>query len=92
MWILPLDGQHRLAGAGPTVISRGILYSSLVDPREVILAAIAASAAAVVLCHNHPSWDPTPSADDRLVTEQLVAAGLSTCPSTTPSSLGEAGT
>jgi DNA repair protein RadC len=74
-WLLPLDSQHRLAGAGPTVITRGILNSSLVHPREVFLAAIAASAAAVVLVHNHPSGDPTPSADDRLVTEQLVAAG-----------------
>jgi len=74
-WILPLDSQHRLIGAGPTVITRGILNSSLVHPREVFLAAIAASAAAVILVHNHPSGDPTPSADDRLVTEQLVAAG-----------------
>ncbi len=74
-WILPLDSQHRLATAGPVVVTRGILNSSLVHPREVFLAAIAARAAAVVLCHNHPSGDPTPSADDRLVTEQLVAAG-----------------
>lgn len=74
-WILPLDSQHRLAGAGPTVITRGILNSSLVHPREVFLAAIAARAAAVILCHNHPSGDPTPSGDDRLVTEQLVSAG-----------------
>jgi DNA repair protein RadC len=74
-WILPLDSQHRLTGAGPTVITRGILNSSLVHPREVFLAAIAASAAAVILVHNHPSGDPTPSGDDRLVTEQLVAAG-----------------
>jgi len=36
---------------------------------------IAERAAAVILVHNHPSGDPTPSADDRLVTEQLVAAG-----------------
>jgi DNA repair protein RadC len=74
-WILPLDSQHRLCGAGPTVITRGILYSSLVHPREVFCAAIVAGAAAVILTHNHPSGDPTPSADDRTVTEQLVAAG-----------------
>jgi hypothetical protein len=41
----------------------------------VFCAAIVASAAAVILSHNHPSGDPTPSSDDRLVTEQLVAAG-----------------
>ena len=74
-WILPLDSQHRLAGVGPTVITRGILNSSLVHPREVFCAAIVAGAAAVVLSHNHPSGDPTPSADDRAITDQLVAAG-----------------
>ena len=74
-WILPLDSQHRLVGGAPTVITRGILNSSLVHPREVFCAAIVARAAALVLCHNHPSGDPTPSADDRVVTEQLVSAG-----------------
>ena len=74
-WILALDTQHRLIGNAPTVITRGILNSSLVHPREVFLAAIAASAAAIILVHNHPSGDPTPSADDRVVTDQLVAAG-----------------
>ena len=74
-WILTLDAQHRLAGGAPTVITRGILNSSLVHPREVFCAAIVATAAALILCHNHPSGDPSPSADDRLVTEQLVAAG-----------------
>ena len=75
VWILPLDAQHQLVGAGPTVITRGILNSSLVHPREVFIAAIASRAAAVILVHNHPSGDPTPSPDDRAVTDQLVAAG-----------------
>jgi len=74
-WILALDSQHRIAGAGPTVITRGILNSSLVHPREVFCAAIVAGAAAVILSHNHPSGDPTPSVDDRVVTDQMVAAG-----------------
>ena len=74
-WILPLDSQHRLAGVGPAVITRGILNSSLVHPREVFRAAIEANAAAIVLVHNHPSGDPTPSPDDRVITEQLAAAG-----------------
>ncbi len=73
-WILALDSQHRLIG-GPITITRGILNSSLVHPREVFRAAIVAGAAALILCHNHPSGDPTPSADDRAVTDQLVAAG-----------------
>lgn len=72
-WILALDSQHRVTA--PTVITRGILNASLVHPREVFQAAILAGAAAIVLCHNHPSGDPTPSQDDRAVTDQLVAAG-----------------
>ena len=68
-----LDAQHRLER--DITITRGILNSSLVHPREVFREAIAERAAALILVHNHPSGDPTPSADDRQVTEQLVAAG-----------------
>jgi DNA repair protein RadC len=74
-WILCLNAQHRLIGNAPVAITRGILTSSLVHPREVFRAAIVAGSAAIILCHNHPSGDPTPSADDRLVTDMLVAAG-----------------
>ncbi len=68
-----LDAQHRLER--DITVTRGILNSSLVHPREVFREAIAERAAAIVLVHNHPSGDPTPSTDDRLVTDQLVAAG-----------------
>ncbi len=68
-----LDAQHRLER--DVCVTRGILNSSLVHPREVFREAIAERAAAIILVHNHPSGDPTPSADDRAVTEQLVAAG-----------------
>ena len=68
-----LDSQHCLER--DITITRGILNSSLVHPREVFREAIAERAAAIILVHNHPSGDPTPSADDRVVTEQLVAAG-----------------
>src|SRR5688500_4462667 len=68
-----LDSQHRLER--DVTVTRGILNSSLVHPREVFREAIAERAAAVILVHNHPSGDPTPSADDRTVTDQLVAAG-----------------
>jgi DNA repair protein RadC len=68
-----LDAQHRLER--DVLITRGILNSSLVHPREVFREAIAERAAAIILVHNHPSGDPTPSADDRAVTEQLIAAG-----------------
>jgi DNA repair protein RadC len=57
------------------LITRGILDSSLVHPREVFRAAIAEAAAGIIVVHNHPSGDPTPSAEDRAVTRQLVAAG-----------------
>jgi DNA repair protein RadC len=68
-----LDAQHRFDR--DVLITRGILNSSLVHPREVFREAIAERASAVILVHNHPSGDPTPSPDDRVVTEQLVAAG-----------------
>ena len=74
-WLLCLNAQHQLIRGAPEAITRGILNSSLVHPREVFICAILARAAAVILCHNHPSGDPTPSADDRNVTDQLVAAG-----------------
>jgi len=68
-----LDAQHRLER--DITVTRGILNSSLVHPREVFREAIAERAAAIILVHNHPSGDPTPSADDRVITAQLVAAG-----------------
>src|SRR5205823_4478769 len=68
-----LDAQHRLER--DITITRGILTSSLVHPREVFREAIAERAAAIILVHNHPSGDPAPSVDDRSVTDQLVAAG-----------------
>ena len=68
-----LDAQHRLER--DITVTRGILNSSLVHPREVFREAIAERAAAIILIHNHPSGDPAPSPDDRSVTDQLVAAG-----------------
>jgi DNA repair protein RadC len=56
-------------------VTRGTLDASLVHPREVFRPAIAEAAASVILVHNHPSGDPTPSAEDRAVTRQLRSAG-----------------
>lgn len=56
-------------------ISQGTLDSLLVHPREVFKAAILASASAVILAHNHPSGDPTPSEADIKVTRDLIRAG-----------------
>jgi DNA repair protein RadC len=71
--VLTLDTQNRVTR--DLLITRGILNSSLVHPREVFRAAIAEAAAAVIVVHNHPSGNPTPSADDRAVTRQLVEGG-----------------
>jgi DNA repair protein RadC len=56
-------------------ITNGTLDTLLVHPREVFKLAIAANAAAVVLVHNHPSGDPTPSEADIKVTRDLIRAG-----------------
>jgi DNA repair protein RadC len=56
-------------------ISHGTLDTILVHPREVFKPAIAANAAAIVMLHNHPSGDPTPSEADIKVTRDLIRAG-----------------
>ena len=56
-------------------VSMGTATSSLVPPREVFAPAIAAGAIALIVAHNHPSGDPTPSRDDRNATSRLRAAG-----------------
>lgn len=71
--LLTLDTQHRITR--DLLITRGTLTSSLVHPREVFRAAIAEVAAGIIVVHNHPSGNPTPSADDRAVTRQLAEAG-----------------
>jgi DNA repair protein RadC len=71
--VCALDAQHRVTR--DILVTRGILNSSLCHPREVFREVIAERAAAVILVHNHPSGDPTPSPDDRAVTDQMVAAG-----------------
>jgi DNA repair protein RadC len=71
--LVALDSQNRVTRA--LLITRGILNSSLVHPREVFRAAIAEAAAGVIVVHNHPSGNPAPSSDDRVVTKQLAEAG-----------------
>lgn len=71
--VLLLNTQH--AVVRELVVTRGTLDASVVHPREVFRAAIIESAAAVILVHNHPSGDPSPSREDREVTDQLVEAG-----------------
>lgn len=70
---LMLDTKHRLIHQ--EVISIGTLSLTLVHPREVFYPAIRHKAASVVLAHNHPSGDCTPSLEDIRITEILVEAG-----------------
>jgi DNA repair protein RadC len=71
--LLALDSQSQVLR--DVLVTRGLLNSSLVHPREVFRPAIAEAAAGIIVVHNHPSGDPTPSAEDRAVTRQLAAAG-----------------
>ena len=71
--LLALDSQSQVLRE--VLITRGLLNSSLVHPREVFRPAIAEAAAGIIVIHNHPSGDPTPSAEDRAVTRQLAEAG-----------------
>lgn len=71
--VLALDSQSGVLR--DLLVTRGLVNASLVHPREVFRGAIAEAAAGVIVVHNHPSGDPTPSADDRAATRQLVEAG-----------------
>lgn len=71
--VIMLDSKCRLIRA--ETLSVGTLDASLAHPREIFRAATLASAAAVVVFHNHPSGDPRPSLDDQDLTRRLVAAG-----------------
>ena len=65
-----LDAQNGLLR--DRIVSEGTLSATLVHPREVFKPAILESASSVILLHNHPSGDPTPSRDDIQLTRQLV--------------------
>jgi len=68
-----LDGRHR--PIADSVVSVGTATASLVHPREVFQPAIGLGACALLIGHNHPSGDPTPSAEDLEVTKRLAEAG-----------------
>lgn len=71
--VLSLDTGQRLITK--RIVFIGTVDSVLAHPREVFTGAIADLAASVVVAHNHPSGDPTPSRQDIAMTQQLVAAG-----------------
>jgi DNA repair protein RadC len=68
-----VDGKNRIICL--EIVSIGTLNASLVSPREVFKTALLSNAAALILVHNHPTLDPTPSAEDLEVTRRLREAG-----------------
>src|ERR1044071_1532226 len=71
--IVMFDTKHRVVAI--KIIAVGSLDTAVVHPREVFREAAAVSAAAIVLFHNHPSGDPTPSHEDLVLTTRMVNAG-----------------
>ena len=71
---LLLDTKNKVIGA-PVECMRGLLDCTPVHPREVFREAVRQSAARVILAHNHPSGDPTPSKEDIDITRRLIEAG-----------------
>lgn len=68
-----LDTKNRIIAS--ELVGIGILNAALIHPREVFKAAVVASAAGLIVAHNHPSGDVTPSAEDRTVAKRLGEAG-----------------
>lgn len=73
MIVVLLDAKHRIIGINS--VSVGSLTLSIVHPRETFKAAIVSNCAAIILAHNHPSGDPTPSQEDRALTARLCQGG-----------------
>ena len=72
-FVLPLDAERR-ALAAPILVSLGESTTTTVDPGEVFSAALQVGAKAIIVAHNHPSGDTTPSSEDIVVTKKLIAA------------------
>jgi DNA repair protein RadC len=72
--VVLLDSKHRVLRT--TIVASGTLNAAHVEPRDVFREAAVGGAAAIVLFHNHPSGDPSPSPDDKELTRRLAAAGV----------------
>ncbi len=73
VFALLLDSKNHVLKV--VTVSIGSLNTSVIHPREVFTEAVAISAASIIVAHNHPSGDPTPSAEDRAVSSRLCEAG-----------------
>lgn len=74
--LVALDTKHRVVEIA--TVSVGTADHTFMSPREIFRDALLSGASAIVVAHNHPSGDPTPSADDRQVTRRLAQAGATT--------------
>ena len=74
VWVVLLSQRSKIKAI--VQVSVGCMTSSVSHPREVFRPAIMHGASAVVLVHNHPSGDPTPSVEDHQVTKRLEEAGV----------------
>ena len=73
MKLLMLNSKAKLLGE--TTISKGTVNASLITPRELFIEALQKNAVSIILLHNHPSGDPTPSKEDMLTTKRILDAG-----------------
>jgi len=73
MLVFFVDAKNRLTGFTETSV--GSLNVSIVHPRDTFRAAVIQGASAIILAHNHPSGDTTPSREDREATKRMVQAG-----------------
>lgn len=71
--LLLFDTKSKMLGE--EILSIGTINSSILSPREVFVTALAHEAVHIILVHNHPSGDPTPSKEDQLITRKIVEAG-----------------
>ena len=73
MKLLMLNSKSKLIGE--TNISKGTVNASLITPRELFIEALQKNAVFVIILHNHPRGEPTPSREDRLITRRIQDAG-----------------
>lgn len=73
MYVIGLDGQNNVVHMAE--VARGGLHGCSVSARDILRIAIATGSSAIILAHNHPSGDPTPSVEDIEMTRRVVEAG-----------------
>jgi DNA repair protein RadC len=73
LWLITLDTKNNITGIFE--VSRGSINASIVHPREIFKRAIMQNASTIILIHNHPSSDPTPSKEDISITSRIKDCG-----------------